>query len=48
MIELMEDIGFENVEFLGMTGVMTSKFTEGALFRAVKNAERPVRSVRRS
>jgi hypothetical protein len=34
----METIGFDNVEFLGRTGVTTSKFTEGALFKALKKA----------
>jgi len=32
----MEDTGFEEVEFIGRTGVTTSKFTEGAHFRALK------------
>jgi len=32
----MKTIGFESVEFLGSTGITTSKFTEGALFRAFK------------
>ena len=32
----MKAIGFDRAEFLGKTGVVTSKFTEGALFRAFK------------
>jgi len=35
----MKTIGFESVEFHGKSGVTTSKFTEGALFKAVKKAE---------
>jgi hypothetical protein len=30
----MKNAGFGRVEFAGATGVTTSKFTEGALFRA--------------
>lgn len=33
---LMREAGFKEVEFLGTTGMATSKFTEGALFRARK------------
>lgn len=32
----MEKVGFSNVEFLGTTGFRTSKYTVGALFRALK------------
>jgi hypothetical protein len=32
----MEHAGFDNVEFAGTTGITTSRFTEGALFRALK------------
>jgi hypothetical protein len=33
----MEHAGFDHVEFAGITGITTSKFTEGALFRALKS-----------
>jgi hypothetical protein len=32
----MEEAGFENVEFAGVTGFHTSQYTVGALFRARK------------
>ena len=35
-INLMKQAGFSDVEYLGATGTRTSKFTIGALFRAVK------------
>ncbi|MEJ2313737.1 MAG: hypothetical protein P8Y85_02965 [Nitrospirota bacterium] len=35
-IMLMEQVGFRDIEFVGMTGMATSKFTEGALFKARK------------
>jgi len=35
-ISLMKQAGFSNVECLGMTGTRTSKYTVGALFKAVK------------
>jgi hypothetical protein len=35
-IRLMEQAGFRDIEFAGMTGMATSKFTEGALFKARK------------
>jgi hypothetical protein len=37
LLAILEAAGFEKVEFAGKTGVTTSKFTEGALFRAVKS-----------
>jgi len=36
---MMEDVGFKEVEYLGTTGFRTSKYTIGALFRALKPAE---------
>jgi hypothetical protein len=35
-ISLMEKAGFSEVEFVGLTGFRTSKYTVGALFRARK------------
>jgi hypothetical protein len=32
----MEQAGFSDVEYLGATGTRTSKYTIGALFRAIK------------
>jgi len=32
----MEEVGFKEVEWLGMTGFRTSQYTVGALFRANK------------
>jgi hypothetical protein len=32
----MRDTGFDHAEFTGLTGVLTSKFTKGAYFRARK------------
>jgi hypothetical protein len=36
LMEIMRAAGFREVEFRGTTGMATSKFTEGALFRAKK------------
>jgi hypothetical protein len=36
LLAILEAAGFEKVDFVGRTGVTTSKFTEGALFKAVK------------
>jgi hypothetical protein len=36
LLAILEAAGFEDVEYVGKTGVTTSKFTEGALFKAVK------------
>jgi hypothetical protein len=33
----MKRAGFDHVEFAGATGIITSGFTEGALFRAMKS-----------
>jgi hypothetical protein len=33
----MEQAGFAHVEYVGPTGVHTSNFTEGAVFRAAKS-----------
>jgi hypothetical protein len=38
LLEVMKKIGFGEVECVGKTGVLTTKFTEGALFRARKSA----------
>jgi hypothetical protein len=38
LLSLIRSVGFEDVEFTGKTGMTTSKFTEGALFRARKGA----------
>jgi hypothetical protein len=35
-MDLLKNVGFVDVEFVGATGMTTSKFTEGALFRARK------------
>jgi hypothetical protein len=35
-IELMEAAGFVDVEYAGGTGITTSRFTAGGLFRARK------------
>jgi hypothetical protein len=35
----MQAVGFRGVECVGTTGVTTSKFTEGALFRAFRDAD---------
>jgi len=35
-MDLMQQVGFSNVEFLGETGFRTSGFTVAALFRATK------------
>jgi len=35
-MRLLEEAGFEEVEWLGMTGFRTSPYTVGALFRANK------------
>jgi hypothetical protein len=40
-MEIMQRAGFVDVEFAGRTGVATSKFTEGAVFRARKGAKAP-------
>lgn len=37
-LALMQQAGLEEIEFLGQTGVSTSKRTHGALFRARKPA----------
>lgn len=37
-INIMEQVGFSGVEFLGETGFRTSQYTVGALFRASKTA----------
>jgi hypothetical protein len=36
LVTLMEETGFKDVEFAGRTGIVTTKFSEGALFRASK------------
>jgi len=36
LMGMLRAAGFEGVEFAGSTGVATSRFTEGALFRARK------------
>jgi hypothetical protein len=36
IVSLLKKAGFEQPEFGGKTGITTSKFTEGALFRARK------------
>lgn len=36
LLGLLENAGFVQVEHVGPTGIATSKFTEGALFRARK------------
>jgi hypothetical protein len=33
---MMKQAGFSKVEYLGVTGIRTSKYTIGALFRAIK------------
>jgi hypothetical protein len=33
---LIEEAGFKEVEYKGTTGFRTSKYTVGALFRAIK------------
>lgn len=35
-IKLLEEAGFEDVEYLGPTGFHTSQYTVGALLRAKK------------
>jgi len=35
-LKVMEQAGFSGIEYLGQTGVRTSKYTVGALFKAVK------------
>ena len=35
-IKLIEQVGFSSVKFLGKTGFRTSKYTVGALFKAIK------------
>jgi hypothetical protein len=34
LLDLLGSVGFGDVEFVRTTGMTTSKFTEGALFRA--------------
>ena len=36
LVTLMEETGFKDVEFAGRTGIETTKFSEGALFKALK------------
>lgn len=36
LIDVIRAAGFKEVEFRGTTGMATSKFTEGALFKAKK------------
>jgi hypothetical protein len=36
LIDVIRASGFKEVEFRGTTGMATSKFTEGALFKAKK------------
>lgn len=36
LVLLMKETGFEEVEFAGRTGILTTKFSEGALFKARK------------
>lgn len=36
LVDLLESVGFVDVEFVAKTGVSTSKYTVGATFRARK------------
>ena len=45
-INIMEKVGFSDVEFLGKTGFHTSKYTVGALFRAHKTVWNPTKKSR--
>jgi hypothetical protein len=36
LMDIIGKAGFTDIEFRGTTGMATSKFTEGALFRAKK------------
>lgn len=38
LLKLMEAVGFTRVEYVGKTGVATSRYTLGATFRAQKPA----------
>jgi hypothetical protein len=35
-MKIMDKAGFDHIEYIGTTGLSTSQFTEGALFRAHK------------